>query len=428
MKKKIILTESQYNRLQELLFENKYDNIVAKLEQTKGLEFDDKLKSISKILGTKDEQQTYDTIESITSKPISDLVANANTDKGMEMVNSLISAYQQKSQAFNQKQGQKNNKLKLAKPTDINHILDFTNVGDDLKFKTSQNTDFGIKIASVNQTNNEILGDNHGNKIRMSFNAFNPKTKELNYLQLDKNTQKYINKTANVIGLEIIRNGKPLEIPLAGNGKKKQPVQPTQPNTNDEEPHTVELDPNQTNLDDLKKAGEEARYKIDYSKDPLLKKAFHRQPGFWDQFKAELKGEKSEPNGIKSVLDILGKYTTKAVKDKFGDVFVQGQKANFKILTRTSLAVKNADYSFIVRNYTEGDIGTLTLTEPNKQNPLRLVVKDRKKDATDVYICTLKHLVNNKEEEENVEVMFSKSAGYTPTPPTNKTPINKTNK
>ena len=42
MKKKLILTESQYNRLQEFLFENKFDNIVAKLEQTKGLDFEEK--------------------------------------------------------------------------------------------------------------------------------------------------------------------------------------------------------------------------------------------------------------------------------------------------------------------------------------------------------------------------------------------------
>lgn len=310
------------------------------------------------------------------------------------------------------------NKLQefLFETADINHTLDFVKVGDILRFKSSTNNPYDIKIAHVDHASNEILGYLGNEKVRFNFNAYDEQTKKFNFQILDEKTKKYVDKQDDISReLDIIRNGKILPISDAGN--RQNPQNPTAKPDDISKP--VELDPNistPTSGNTLKAAGEEARKKIDYSKDPLLKKAFHRQAGFWDQFRAELAGKKSEPDGIRSVLNILGKYTNKKVKDKFGDTFTEGKQVNFEIISRTQLGTLNGKYTFYVRNWTEGDEDTLTLSEyGNKPDGLRLIVKDRKKNENDVYLCTLKRLINNIEEEEEVEVRFSKSAGYNPT-------------
>jgi hypothetical protein len=413
MKKKIKLTESQYNRLQELLFENKFDNIVSKLEQTKVLDFEEKLDAITKILGTTNHQQAYDKIESITSKSINDLLIHADYDEGIELVNALIKAYQERSAILNQQLSTKNqqsSKTQQNKPSDINHILDFANVGDNLKFKTSQNTDFSINVVSVNQDNNEILGDNYGNKIKMSFNAFDDKTKKLNYQELNKNTNQFENKTGDIIGLEIERNGQPIQIPNAGGSNyplKNPPV-----NQNDETPYTIELDPNSTNPDELKAAGEAARKTIDYSKDPLLQKAFYRQEKFWDQFKAELSGKKPDPKGIKPVLDMLGKYMGKRLKEKFGDTFVPNEWLRLEILTSNSLAQINKKTEMYVRSWSYGDAETVTLKD--SKHDYSIVINQRRKDSLDIYEAIIKADKNGGEIEEPILIKCYESAGYRP--------------
>ena len=80
----------------------------------------------------------HDKIESVTKKPINDLLVHADYDDGMEMVNALIKAYQERSQALNQQKGAKTKPTATStqeatqtQSNDINHILDFANVGDD---------------------------------------------------------------------------------------------------------------------------------------------------------------------------------------------------------------------------------------------------------------------------------------------------------
>ena len=69
----------------------------------------------------------------------------------------------------------------LFETADINHTLDFVNVGDVLKFKTPAGSDYTLNIKSVDQTSHEILADNHGNKVKLMFNSYNEQTKKLNY-------------------------------------------------------------------------------------------------------------------------------------------------------------------------------------------------------------------------------------------------------
>ena len=75
------------------------------------------------------------------------------------------------------------NKLQefLFETTDVNHTLDFVKVGDVLKFKTSAGSDYTINVKHVDHNSNEILGDNHGNKIRFSFDSYDEQNKKLNF-------------------------------------------------------------------------------------------------------------------------------------------------------------------------------------------------------------------------------------------------------
>ena len=298
----------------------------------------------------------------------------------------------------------------LFETADVNDTLDYVNTNDVLLFKGPYNVK--INVVNVDQTSGEILGTtDKGEKVKFFFNSYDENTKKFNFQKLDKTTNKYVNQPFDVKELDILRNGKVLPIRDA-NREKPEPI-----GKPDNISKPVEMDPNTPQSDDtLKAAGEEARKKIDYSKDPLLKKAFHRQAGFWDQFRAELAGKSSKSDGIRSVLNMLGKYTNKKVKDKFGDTFTEDKQAKFKIISKTSLGVLNDVYTFLIRKWTEGDADTLTLTElGNKPEGLRLIVKDRKKNEPDVYLCTLKKLQDGKEQEEEIEVQFIKSAGYNPT-------------
>jgi hypothetical protein len=312
----------------------------------------------------------------------------------------------------------------LFETTDVNHTLDFVKAGDDLLFKGPYNVK--INIVNVDQNTGEILATTDKNeKIKFYFNSYDDKTKNFNFQKLDKTSNKYVNQPFEVKELDILRNGK--VVPISDAGNKQTPTTPTKPKPDDVS-KTVELDPTiSTNPEAIKSAGEEARKKIDYSKDPLLKKAFHRQAGFWDQFRAELAGKSSESDGIKSVLNMLGKYTNKKVKDKFGDTFTYNKRAKFKIISRTQLGDNTKTYEYLVRSWTEGDADTITLSEPNNPTGLKLIVNERKKNENDVYECTLKAIINGIEQEENIEVRFEKSAGYEP-PITGKEPIKNPNK
>jgi hypothetical protein len=237
----------------------------------------------------------------------------------------------------------------------------------------------------------------------------------------NKNIDTWPSFTTVITSFKLIRDNKVIDVADIDTLTTKPTTEP-EPTREpvgkpDEISEPVEMDPNTPeNDEELKAAGEEARKKIDYSKDPLLKKAFHRQAGFWNQFRAELAGKSSESDGIRSVLNMLGKYTNKKVKDKFGDTFTEDKQAKFKIISRTRLGVLNDIYTFLIRKWTEGDADTLTLTElGNKPEGLRLIIKDRKKNEPDVYLCTLKKLQDGKEQEEEIEVQFIKSAGYNPT-------------
>jgi hypothetical protein len=73
--------------------------------------------------------------------------------------------------------------------------------------------------------------------------------------------------------------------------------------------------------------------------DKDLQDAFYSEPSFWKKFVAELKGEKAVGNGIIVALDLINKYKTKRTSEKLGDGFKVGKdlKIFYKPLDEISI-------------------------------------------------------------------------------------------
>jgi len=107
---------------------------------------------------------------------------------------------------------------------------------------------------------------------------------------------------------------------------------------------------NDTDNDEEEKQGEEKKTEeeltIDakeaYEKilaDPLMQKAFYSQPTFWQTFVAELKGKKHPGNGIITVLNIVKQYESKKMDEQIGEGFTneKGDIVIFKPLEVVTL-------------------------------------------------------------------------------------------
>jgi hypothetical protein len=245
------------------------------------------------------------------------------------------------------------NKLQefLFETTDVNHTLDFVKVGDVLKFKTSTGSDYTINIKHVDHNSNEILGDNHGNKIRFSFDSYDEQNKKLNYNQLDTNTQKYIPKTADVHELDIERGGKVLPIPDIGGNKQPEP---TPVSNQDDVSKPVELDPNIPEKPE--EEGENYDEMIDnieaeFASDDIFRKALYKQPSFLERLKGEITGTKPKGSGIIIANQLINSYRDKGSNDFLNADFRKDYKALFKPLERYDLEYEvDGKIDYIVLN------------------------------------------------------------------------------
>lgn len=149
---------------------------------------------------------------------------------------------------------------------------------------------------------------------------------------------------------------------------------------------------------ELKMDAEEAFQKI--LSDPLMKKAFYSQPTFWQAFVAELKGKKHPGNGIITVLNLVKKYENKKLAEKIGEGFGEERdEVMFKPLEPITInyrVKKDATKTFTLQNLkpTKAKIVTdkretgLVLENylPNENYVLRVVVLD-KTDRENIKQC-----------------------------------------
>ena len=154
--------------------------------------------------------------------------------------------------------------------------------------------------------------------------------------------------------------------------------------------------------EELKLDAKEAFEKI--LADPMMQKAFYSQPTFWQSFVAELRGKKHPGNGIITVLNIVKNYETKKIVEQIGEGFTdkKGVIVQFKPLeaiTLTYNAQKEGRKTFIVQTLKPTEIKTsadkretglvLEVNLPDDPNYILRVVVDGKTETENIKECRL---------------------------------------
>lgn len=284
----------------------------------------------------------------------------------------------------------------------LTDVLKFIKPNDELVF-TVKNKEIKIKILSV--MSGEILGITGDNsKVKFTNNSYDDKTGVFNFQIAKKDDNKFLNDRADVSGLQVVRNGEVVDVIALNNDKKntisKEPQNNEPISIPDNPSDEVDLDANVPDTPELRQKkqrekGEKALRQI--LTDPVLRKAFYRQPTFWELFTSELSGKKPVGKGIGPALDLIDKYNKKLKLTKIKGDFVKRRTADFKIGKRIDVQIMkhgklfdfvldgNELYDAVVQNYERH--GLTVLTGRNKNNiKYKIIVKDATKNPN-VYIC-----------------------------------------
>lgn len=185
----------------------------------------------------------------------------------------------------------------------------------------------------------------------------------------------------------------------------------------------------------LKQEAKEVYDEILADKD--MQKAFYSQPTFWQTFMAELKGEKNPGTGIITVLNIVKKYNDKKLTEKIGGGFTYKKNSIVKFVPTKPIEIlyntkKGIRRTFSLQTIKPMDIRVsddkketglvLRVNLPNdKENTLEIVVFD-KTETPDVKECRItigriSPSTNNFIVLSNsitADIKFLKSEGYNP--------------
>lgn len=138
--------------------------------------------------------------------------------------------------------------------------------------------------------------------------------------------------------------------------------------------------------------------------DPMMQKAFYSQPTFWQSFIAELKGKKHPGNGIITVLNIVKKYEDKKIIEQIGEGFTdkKGVIVEFTPLEPITLnynAQKEGRKTFTLQTLKPTEIKTsadkretglvLEVNLPEDPNYILRVVVDGKTETENIKECRL---------------------------------------
>jgi len=163
-----------------------------------------------------------------------------------------------------------------------------------------------------------------------------------------------------------------------------------------------EGDVNTKDEEELKLDAKEALEKI--LSDPMMQKAFYSQPTFWQTFVAELKGKKSPGNGIITVLNIVKKYEYKKIVELIGEGFTdkKGVIVKFESLEPITLnynTQKEGRKTFTIQTLKPTEVKTSTdkretglvleVNLPDDPNYILRVVVDGKTETENVKECRL---------------------------------------
>ncbi len=180
--------------------------------------------------------------------------------------------------------------------------------------------------------------------------------------------------------------------------------------------------------------------------DPLIKKAFYKQPSLWNMIISAAKGENSRGTGIGPAKNILHKYGEDKIRKILGpngNYFKVNKPAQFEVLYNDVLIKpsgnpkdilklsQNVKYDAIVNSYELGGDEHLTLT--NKRLGIKIRVLKPFREVSDAFEVTIIKSIKNRNTGEISEypkaaiIKFNSEngSGYVKTA-TNKTEPNKT--
>ena len=157
-----------------------------------------------------------------------------------------------------------------------------------------------------------------------------------------------------------------------------------------EEPKPEESKPEEETL----KSGKDAYKEI--INDPLLRKAFFKEPSFWETFKAELTGKKAVGTGIMTALDILDKYNLRNLNEKISNKFIPEQKVTIKFLKDYDIKFSEkstekvntySTYEFFVKKRKSGN--KTVLQKKDDPNKTITITKELDEEGDNIFLTTI---------------------------------------
>ncbi len=474
MNKKLIITESQYEKLRFFILETSFDKLAKSVIKDsdiikitannevlsfkvinslsgqvymenidKGAEYFGKLVFISftSFNNTKLELRVANDKQKI-EKPINPLNWAKLTLKNVEEINvyrndNLIDSTSDTKTQEPEEEKKDDIKQKLSDEAidNINDLmrfmLDSLDDGKGLRLIMSDNKE--LKLCCQSASNGIFVLEPIGKLPIELLSKFDSIT--IKIIPVDDEDVETDLLTANKKLWSTTDNGQTLDIIVEGRyGEKTEKVKIT---------GVSDLEIDQTCFSEEDEQGEEDEQDKDYDaekvlnlvlSDPDLKNAFYKQPTFWQAFKAQLIGKKATGKGIIPTLDIIGKYMDKKITDKLGDGFKKKGSVSFIPLQNVLIPYTNkkggrvyfelekdvkyeGEFAVIVKNFSYEDIESRNYQVlENSTKGFRIIVKE-KTNTPNIFICDVEKLysVKNKPKrakEEDIEIRLMDSNGY----------------
>jgi len=391
MDKKIKITESQFERLKQYLFETPYDHMI------KGVQVGDIISIMWK--GSKNNFKVVDNT--------SGHIVMDNIDQGSANINyrylMLFTSFHgddlEMRRVHKEKEKENLNDFKQWKPMTVKDITDIQIIRDGKvvdrvdpvsptaakqqqnaakgvqqptkpDFETEVNNYLAVMIEDLKENNGLRLVFSSGDIFFCCMNKFGSSTESMFVLELnkDKNTtvpslnawDSYVlqlkgspdDDNLYELNKDVVTstdNGKTFNLKFkvnAGTSTKDViiygidgvGVLPNCEGVEGEDEKEGELAPDEIEYD------REAVYNMVLS-DKRLRDAFYKQPNFWQHFVAKLKGKKHPGTGFIQILKVLSRYNNKKVSKKIGEGFNYKGQVLFKALEPLELEYSGATSS-----------------------------------------------------------------------------------
>jgi hypothetical protein len=472
MPKKIILTEQQFNKLQQFIVETKFEDFIsknAKVNDIIRIEFKNSVNNFKVILNDSG-QITMDNIDAGS--------ANINYRYFFSKANLNLNGNKLEIRKVHKtKEADKLKDIKSWKPETINDIKNIELIRNG---KVVDKVD-DLKVAGVS-VKNKIDIDSVTKK---TLNLFSTEIKEGNgvLMKMDNNENLLfccIGRTNNSVTLELTSNTKIMSlknygliiieinkendseegsdnvnnniitsengtsfslkaIGVKGEDKKNIVINGildisatvSCDDSTEEKPEENKDDNSDGNSDDKEKLKADAKKAMEMIlKDETLKKAFYSQPSLWDLFVAELTGKKATGKGIVPVLDIINSYDNKKETENLNAEFITGRTVFIQFLedifipnTIEIRASDNKTRKTTVAKKELGEKRKLTGIFENGKIRYEIELLEQVEDKKDVFLSKIKLKVDNNGDwtdvkyENKIEIKVikgSESPGYNP--------------